>query len=200
MATHLYFQFQSNTTWVILVFSPHFSDREEFGPFPINIPIMDQSVPPVCIHFSIVTTNSYTLRGHLSHFSWAPTSRASLPLSVSGSKTPHQAAATVTSYVWHMDTLFTPFRCHRPIPGQYHCLSVWMPSSCHLGSNLQQQATLSNVLLTVTTCVLLCWVTTPSQPCADSSLSCTDHLTDLGLDYFERKKGGKEALHAFLIM
>lgn len=60
MATHLYFQFQSNTTWVILVFSPHFSDREEFGPFPINIPIMDQSVPSVCIHFSIVTTNSYT--------------------------------------------------------------------------------------------------------------------------------------------
>ena len=33
-----------------------------------------------------------------------------------------------------------------------------------------------------------CWLATPSQPYADSSLPCTVLLMALGLDYFERKK------------
>lgn len=95
-----------------------------------------------------------------------------------------------------MGTLFTPFRCRKPIPGRYCCLSVWMPSSCHLGSDLQQQATLTMSCLPYLCSAMLCWVATPSQTCSDSSLPCT--ATSWLLDWIilkERKEGRKLFMH-----
>lgn len=73
MTAHLYFQFQSNTTWQVVVFSLHFSDHEEFESSPHQYNhsgSINQSplyVPSLALSPPTLTPTHRCL----SHFSWA---------------------------------------------------------------------------------------------------------------------------------